>query len=81
MDNGSPAAEGVTVDGVQEHLGDGLEQVLGLKVRLPQSLSGTVQLLGRGSRNSKILRCRDTADAACQLEPKIDRARLLTYPW
>lgn len=67
VNDGSPAAEGITVDGVQEALGDGLEEVLGLEVRLPQSLSSTVQLLGRSSGDSKVFGRGDAADADGQL--------------
>lgn len=63
VDDGSPAAEGITVDGVKEHLGDSLKQVLGLEVRLPQSLSSSVQLLGRGSCDSEVFGSGDAADA------------------
>lgn len=64
VDNGSPTTEGIAVDGVQKSLGDGLKEVLGRKVGLPQSLGGTVELVGGRSGDSKVLGCSDAPDAS-----------------
>lgn len=62
VDVGAPAGQSVPVDGVQEGLRAGLEQVLGPEVGLPQALAGAVELGARGAADDEVLGEVDAAD-------------------
>ena len=51
MDDGAPAGAGVTVEAVDERLGDRLEQIIGLQVGLPERLAHAVHLPASGHRS------------------------------
>lgn len=62
MHDCSPTTERIAVNGIQQDLRDSLKQVLWLEIGLPQSLSGSVQLILGCSSDGKVLRRGDASD-------------------
>lgn len=51
----APARQGIAVDGVEQGLGDGLEEVLGREVGLPEPLAGAEELVRGGAGDDEVL--------------------------
>jgi len=62
MNNSSPARDGVPVQGIRQSLWYYLKQIIRLKVRLPQSLTYSIQLFCACPSHNKVLRLIDAAN-------------------
>ena len=59
----APTRQGIAVDGVEQGLGDSLEEVIGLEIRLPQTLARAEELVRCCARDDEVFREVDAADA------------------
>lgn len=59
----APTGQRVAVDGVEQRLGDGLEEVVGPEVGLPEALARAEELVGRGAGDDEVFGEVDAADA------------------
>ena len=58
----APAGQRITIDGIQQRLGDCLEQVLGLEIGLPETFAGTEELVRGGDGDDEVFGEVDAAD-------------------